>query len=379
MRVLLATSCLASHHHAMTPFGWAAASAGHEVRLATTPDLVAAAARTGLPVVPVGPAVDFPALHRELLRAAREGGARYDPKSVFCAVADTMAEGLLAFARGWRPDLVVWDPGTLAAPLAAAAVGARSVRFLWGVDMLGRGATPSANLPEAFAALHRRFGLEAPEDPDWWTLDPTPRATWPALAGRRSTVRYIPYSPSGEPPGWVFEAAPRPRVLVTFGAGITARELVSDGALADSPVLRGLADLDVEVVLAVAAEDRAGLGPLPPAVRVVTDCPLTALLPGCAAVVHHGGNGTLLTAARYGVPQLILSAMPDLHFSARQFVPTGAVSHLMPEEVTRARVREELGRCLADPGRRRAAEVLRAEMLAQPLPGSRLAEIIEAC
>lgn len=376
MRVLLATSCLASHHHAMAPFGWAALAAGHEVRLATTPELVDDAARTGLPVVPVGPAIDFPGLHRDLLQAARETGARYDPKTVFCAVADAMAEGLLTFASGWRPDLVVWDPGTLAAPLAAAAVGARSVRYLWGVDMLGRGSTPVENLPAGFAAMYQRFGVPLPQDPDWWTLDPTPRETWPETCGRRRAVRYVPYSPSGEPPGWVFEAAPRPRVLLTFGAGITVKEFVADGGLAESPVLRAITDLDVEIVLAVAPQDRAGLGALPPSVRVVSSCPLTSLLPGCAAVVHHGGNGTLLTSALAGVPQVVLSYMPDLHFSGRQFAPTGAVGHLMPQQVTREAVRDEVARCIEDPDRRAAAARIRGQMLAQPLPGELLAEIL---
>ncbi len=375
MRILFATSALASHHCAMVPFGWAALATGHEVRLATSPELTGTAARSGLPVVPVGPAIDFPALHKELVRQVEQEGRRYDPKVLFCAVADRMAGSLVELARSWRPDVVVWDPATLAAPLAASAVGARSVRYLWGLDMLGRGRTLIEKLPPEFAELYARHGIQLADEPDWWTFDPSPPSVWPVTTGHRKPVRYLPFSPNGEVPGWAYRTGDRPRVCLTFGSGITMKEFVADGGFGNSAVLRAVTDLDVEVVVAVSPADRDGLGPLPDGVRVVSSCPLSTLLPTCAAVVHHGGNGTLLTAALLGVPQLVLSYLPDLKFSAEAFAGSGSVGHLTRAEVTREAVRDNVSRALTDPAVAGAAQRLRAEMLAQPLPGELLASL----
>jgi UDP:flavonoid glycosyltransferase YjiC (YdhE family) len=378
MRILLVSACLPSHHHALVPIGWAAAAAGHEVRLAVTPDLAAAAALSGLPVVPVGPPVDFAGLHADLLRRVQEEGAAYDPKLVFCDVADLMADDLLALARSWRPDTVVWDPSALAGPLAAEAVGARSVRCLWGPDMLGRGATLTERLPGRFPALFERYGVPFDADPDWLTLDPTPPQTWGATAGPRRAVRYVPYGAVGTPPPWVFDRPERPRVLMTFGLSSAVREFAGDGGLASSPALRAVLGPDVEVVVAALPEDRAALGDLPDRVRVAIGCPLPSLLPSCAAVVHHGGSGTLLSAALAGVPQLILSYRPDLHYAGQQFSPTGAVGHLMPDQASAEAIAAEVARCVSDPGRRAAADRLRASMLDLPLPGALLTEAVPA-
>ena len=45
--------------------------------------------------------------------------------------------------------------------------------------------------------------------------------------------------------------------------------------------------------------------PLPPAVMQIPRAPFRALFPLCAAVVHHGGIGTVAAAMAAGVPQLI--------------------------------------------------------------------------
>ncbi len=375
MRLLLATSALASHHYAMVPFGWAALAAGHEVRLATSPELVGAAARSGLPVVPVGPALDFPQLHRDLLAEVTGQGRPYDPKLLYATVAGLMAESLVGLARQWRPDVVVFDPATLAAPVAAAAVGARAVRYLWGLDIMGRGRTLVERLPDSYREVYTRFGLELADDPDWWTFDPSPPSVWPVHTGTRRAVRYVPFSPNGEPPRSVYAPAGRPRVCLTFGSGIAMKEFVAVDGFAQSPVVQAVSELDVEVLLAVAAADLEALGPLPSGVHPITSCPLSALLPTCAAVVHHGGNGTLLTAALAGVPQTLISYLPETRFSAAQFEPTGAVRHLRPEDVSRDSVRDAVQQSLSDPGTRQAAAALRAEMLAQPVPGELLPEL----
>ncbi|MFE9117175.1 glycosyltransferase [Streptomyces sp. NPDC007172] len=67
-----------------------------------------------------------------------------------------------------------------------------------------------------------------------------------------------------------------------------------------------MADLDVEVVATLNAEQLDALGPTPPNVRAVDFVPLNQLLPSCAAIIHHGGAGTFLTALAHGVPQVVV-------------------------------------------------------------------------
>ena len=44
-------------------------------------------------------------------------------------------------------------------------------------------------------------------------------------------------------------------------------------------------------MLALGDVDTSALGTLPPQVRVAGWIPLNALLPSCAAIIHHGGAG----------------------------------------------------------------------------------------
>jgi UDP:flavonoid glycosyltransferase YjiC (YdhE family) len=53
-------------------------------------------------------------------------------------------------------------------------------------------------------------------------------------------------------------------------------------------------------------------------VKVVGAVNYAAIFPGCRAVVHHGGAGTMAASLRAGVPQLILWTLPDQPFFAAQ-------------------------------------------------------------
>ncbi len=55
----------------------------------------------------------------------------------------------------------------------------------------------------------------------------------------------------------------------------------------------------------------------------VDDVPHALLFPRVAAVVHHGGSGTVATAARAGVPQIVLPYMSDQFLWRSQVVKLG--------------------------------------------------------
>jgi len=362
MRILLVTSALASHYFAMAPFGWAARVHGHDVAVATTPDLVPVVRESGLPAVAVGSTMDFTGRYRD---SARAGGGPGDPKALFGLVAGSMVDDLVAYARWWRPDLVVWEPTTFAAPVAAAAVGVPAVRYLWGPDIVGRGSSGRDRLPPAVGELFARFGVSPDEVPDWWTIDPCPPSV--RLAGPRwRSVRYVPYSNQNRVPAAVLRPPARPRVLVTLGVSVTG--LVGSRAFLPPIVLSALSDVDVDVVVALPSDQRDDLGTLPGNATAVAGCPLQAVMPTCSLVVHHGGAGSLLTAAGCGVPQLMLTQMPDLGFYADRLAATGAGTHIRGDAVTEDAVRAAVRASLDDPAMAAAADKLRAETLDQPTP-----------
>jgi len=76
---------------------------------------------------------------------------------------------------------------------------------------------------------------------------------------------------------------------------------------------------------AVLSEGWAGLGagPLPEDVCVVGSVSHAALFPRVAAVVHHGGAGTTTTAARAGVPQILVPHVLDQFYWAKRVETLG--------------------------------------------------------
>ncbi len=76
---------------------------------------------------------------------------------------------------------------------------------------------------------------------------------------------------------------------------------------------------------ALIARGWAGLGdgPLPDSVMAVDPVSHASLFPRLAAVVHHGGAGTTHSAARAGVPQIIIPHILDQFYFARRVVDLG--------------------------------------------------------
>lgn len=86
--------------------------------------------------------------------------------------------------------------------------------------------------------------------------------------------------------------------------------LAGDEAFVLPKVVAGLAELDVEVALAISAADQAKLGTLPGNVRLATNVPLHLFMPTCDAIVNQGGTSSLLTAACHGLPQVLIRRPP---------------------------------------------------------------------
>ncbi|OPF77760.1 glycosyl transferase [Streptomyces antioxidans] len=404
MRVLFTTWASGAHLVPMVPLARALLEAGHQVRVAVPSECAAAVARTGLVPVqtgalplavvrapdavhrprgswptdwPVRPAALTPEQHGAL-RACGDRQVR---------IAEAMAQGLVAFARCWQPELVVHDAGAYAGTVAAGALGVPAVGQLWGsaaVLRLDRQRLEGPPLP-GYARLMRRYGADPAREPDLW-LDPCPPSLALPSRARRLPVRLVPYdgtSPDEAPsPYEARRARARPGRPTAASSG---RRGPGGGPGRSGPVrvcaawddaggppdavraALGAAEArGVEVVrVGSAAEGRPPAGPL------------HRVLPGCRALLHQGGGAAVLAAAMAGVPQLIVAPRLEHQLNGARLARAGAGMYLPADglDTTRpgaraagARLALDLFALLEQPSYAAAAHALRREALAMPGP-----------
>ncbi|TKK87226.1 activator-dependent family glycosyltransferase [Herbidospora galbida] len=398
MRVLFTTYPQKTHFLMMAPLAWALRTAGHEVAVASQAHFAGVITQAGHTAVPVGRDHGFwrmidlhpdwlgtggaglPDPYDSAMRPASEVGwddvhpglarqvERWHRMVNFPMTAD-----LVAFAREWRPDLVVWEPTTYAGAVAARACGAAHARLMWSLDVFGvtrdhflRLARPGD--PDPLAAWLGPYTEEFGEDlaVGDLTVHQLPGSLRVEAATANVSMRYVPYGGPATVPSWLREPPARPRVALTLGLSLTDAD---GGYVVDvQDVLDHLGTLDVEVVATLAAHERERLARVPANTRLVGFTPLHALAPTCAAVVHHAGPGTLSTTALHAVPQLALPHDFDEPALAARLAAQGAGLTLPAGEATGADVRAAVERLLAEPSFAARAADLRDEMLALPTP-----------
>lgn len=399
MRVLFTPHPAPQHLYPLVPLAWALGAAGHEVLVAAAPELIEPVRLAGLIAVPIGQRLPdlftmftstrlgsrpyehraFPPnwpLHPELLddeqRAIFEN---YGQNSA--TFAESTVDEVIAFGRHWHPDLVVHDLSAFSGPVTAAALGVPNVRHLTGVGVrpLEHRVGSAEPLP-AFAALFASRGLELRAVPTL-SIDPSPPSLSLPVAGPCVHSRYVPYNGPGSVPDWLQRPASRARVCVTWGIG-SSRSSRRYGPIVLDPVRRTLAalsEMDVEVVLTTMPDQLDQLGDLPANVRALVAAPLHLVLAHCSLIVHQAGDGTALTAAALGVPQLAITSKPDPALTGQRLEAVGAAIHLPNQELVDdpdapATIRTAAEKMLADPAYAEAAARLRAEIERQPSPAA---------
>lgn len=416
MRVLFALYSEKTHLQPMVPLAWALRLAGHEVRVASQPALTDLITQAGLPAVAVGADHNLWRVARRFLtrRVAetrpeiydRVRGVRQPPfdvvglppeqitwdrlaagyhgivRSWYRMVNDPMIEDLVAFARAWQPDLVVWEAATYAGPIAAKAVGAAQVRLLCNLDIFGvtrdhylrlkRDQPPDRRgdpLAEWLGAGIARFGGEFSEDmtTGQYTIDQHPASLRMEADLRYLPMRFVPYNGAAVVPRWLWDPPRRPRVCLTLGS--TSTEEFDGYPVSVREIVDALADLDIELVATLPDQERQRLARRPVHTTIVPFVALHLLAPTCAAVIHHGACGTATTTAAAGVPQLSLPERHDAPYQAERMVRFGAGLAVDFREATGEIVRDHLTRLLTEPAFAERARDLRAEMLAMPDPG----------
>lgn len=217
----------------------------------------------------------------------------------------------------------------------------------WRSEMLGLPATgtPFADLVASAGLLSAWSPHLLPAPPDWPDAV-RPLGFW--------TVAAEPGAALGADLEAFLAAGPAP-VLVGFGS-MTHR----DPATLTAEVAAGLRQAGRRGII-VAGWAGLGAGLAGDDLLVVDQAPYEALLPRVAAVVHHGGVGTVAAALRAGVPQVVRPFLGDQPFWAHRLRLLG----LAPAPLKHVRARDlavalDAAADLADPARS-IGERVRAE------------------
>jgi UDP:flavonoid glycosyltransferase YjiC (YdhE family) len=188
-------------------------------------------------------------------------------------------------------------------------------------------------------------------------------------------VRYVPYTGAAPVPEWLPEHPSRPRVCLTAGLG--GREIMGEDWIPYPVLFEAVADLDIEVVATLSAEQLESVGSIPDNVKVFDFYPLNVLVPSCSAVIHHGGGGAFAVSLAHGVPQLVMSTEVwwDAIAKAKELAARRAALYLEPEGLTADVLRKNLVRLIEDPSFRAGAAKASAEFLATPSPNEIVPEL----
>jgi UDP:flavonoid glycosyltransferase YjiC (YdhE family) len=364
MARVLFTSCPAyGHLLPMLPLIRAAERAGHDVRVATGPDLVEAVASRGLDARAVGPAWTAMWSAHDAVWADPDRSEEQKMMDGVVVLFGTPGlarlADLTAMAQEWRPELVVHEVLESAGPLLAHRLG---------VPGVVHGIGPMFSL---YAELLDPVGAMIGE-PELWShasaqqaldlcpasLQPDGPAPWPAATPLRPSA--------GEPgpvPPEVAEVLASDRPVAYFTLGTVKNTDAAD-------FRAGLTALDsydgVVVATTGGALDRNDLGPVPANVVVHEFVPQVALLERADLLVSHSGSGTMLGGLAYGVPQVALPRGTDQPQNAALLARVGAGVVVDPEDYAVDTIRAAVGQVTGDPAYRTAAERVRDEIAAMP-------------
>jgi UDP:flavonoid glycosyltransferase YjiC (YdhE family) len=382
MKVLFTSFPGLGHFLPVVPLAWALRAAGHEVLVVTTGQAVEASNQAGLPTVDASPGLDLMAIATGSRGKDAAKAFRGDPFSGdnmartaewMSEVSNQMADRTIQTARAWKPDLIVHTPLDAIGPLAAALLSIPSVVQAFGILSFGS-ITDFVNLIyETVRPAGERNGVSGGPARPAAVIETCPPSMQQPDHTDAWFVRYVPYNGGGELPDWLLEPPSRPRICVTLGTVIP--NVAGLGALGG--VIEAVRDLDAEVILALGGTDPSALGVLPPNVRAAGWIPLSALVPTCSAVVHHGGSGTMMSAVAAGVPQLVLPHGADQHMNAAAVKERGLGLTHLPEDADMETVRSSLKQLLGDPGFNRAAQEVKEENESRISPAGIIPRLLE--
>jgi UDP:flavonoid glycosyltransferase YjiC (YdhE family) len=371
MRVLFTTKAGAGHFGPLIPFARAFQRAGADVLIAAPREAAPMVRAESLPLWAVDdpPPEERAAIFDEVrgkdidgLIAKRIVGdvfARIDARAAF--------PGILAACRAWSPDVVISETTEFAGPLVAEIAGVPSVCI--GLSQQGKEehfiplVAPAVDDLRAFAGLASdpagaRF-LRRP----YFTLFPAALED-PATPSRIASHRFREARPTvRRHPVYGGPADDRPLVYVTFGSAVPQSDFFPS---LYREAIEALAPLPLRLLVTVGRDrDTADVGPVPANVRVERWVPQADLMPHVAAMVCHGGSGTVTMGLAGGVPMAVVPLFADQPWNAERVDAVGAGIALGGgPEAAIAGLREAVVRLTGDPSYRATSQRIAAEMRA---------------
>lgn len=150
------------------------------------------------------------------------------------------------------------------------------------------------------------------------------------------------------------EGGPSPVVFTAGTANTTSERFYAESADACQRLsLRGIL---------VAGQRSQVPGTLPANVIHTPYAPFSKIFPLSAAVVHHGGIGTVSQALQAGIPQLVRPMAYDQFDNASRACRLGVAAELLPRAYRGARLDTELRALLADPAMQAKCDQVAARM-----------------
>jgi UDP:flavonoid glycosyltransferase YjiC (YdhE family) len=377
MRFLFTLHPATGHLNPLLPVALALQDAGHVVRLATAPSFIGDIERAGLRGVSAG---------RDWLESEAattmpgflEGGLPHQVKT-FASLAHEFLDDLLA--QDLRPDLVVRESAEYSGAVYAACVEVPCVTH--GITVRPPLALLEHWAGEPLRALVRRAGggetLEIFER--GILLNHMPRSWVPPEVELLPGDRFFAPAEAApgadrDPPGWIEQRDPsRPLVYATLGTVFNAAHVVFEKLVAAAD--RQCFDL----LLTVGRNGRPSDFETPDNVHVERFVDQDLILGEVAAVVCHGGMGTVMGALRRGVPVCCIPLSADQPVNALRchalgcgrsyttYTPTHGVPlpHARPADLEVDLLREHIVALLEETTYRAAAARLAAEI--ESLPG----------
>ncbi|HEY7621158.1 MAG TPA: glycosyltransferase [Solirubrobacteraceae bacterium] len=371
MRILMTTKSGAGHFGPLIPFAHAFRHAGADVLIAAPRGAAAMVRSEGLSLWAFDdpPDGERDAIFAEVRDAKQPPAARV-VGDVFARIdARAAYPGLFTACQVWRPDVVISEITEFAGPLAAEAMGVPSIAI--GISQQGKLDQVASDFVGAIDDLRAHFGLA--RDPagqrfrgrPMLTLmpaaleDPLTPPSLPPLRFREGADTRV----GRRTPRWATGDEP-PLVYVTFGS-MTPLSDRYPGVYRET--IDALAGLPIRVLVTVGRDaDPARLEPVPANVHLGRWVPQNEVMPHAAAMICHGGSGTVTMGLAAGIPMVVVPLFADQPWNAERVAALGAGIAVQGGMDSAAAVGEAVRRVLREPSYREAAEGVAAEMRALP-------------
>ena len=197
----------------------------------------------------------------------------------------------------------------------------------------------ASTIAEALDEVRAEIGLDA--DPRLERLAATPSFSLipkaledPATEGADRILRFRaeePHAPRPLPDWWRNDEWPL--VYLTFG---TVVPTIGHYPQVYRDAIDALSVLPVRVLVTVGRDcDPAELGPVAPNVHVARWIAQADVMPHAAAMVCHGGSGTVTAAMAAGVPAVVVPFIADQFHNARRIAELGMGLTVEPDDLVR--------------------------------------------